>query len=235
MALGTPTSIGVNSFSGTVSGSSITMTTSAAITAGNLVVLIIALGSTSAPSVSSISDGTNSYTKAWGTTTGTNVTLECWYKENASGVGSGATVTATLSGAMSGASEGWVLHGFQVAGAKTSASLDVAPAPSTSNSTTPSVATGTLAQANEIVFAASYNNNGNVGYTESSGFTNLYSGGGAIGKSVGIGYKITSVTTTSTYQPTWASTAAINMITGLASFKEAATAAIVTNFRMPGL
>lgn len=225
MAIGTPTSIGVNSFTGTVSGSSITFTTSAAIVAGNLAIIIIALGSNSTPTVSSVSDGTNSYTKAVGLNNGGNtVDCEIWYKENAAAVNSGATVTATLSAGMSGGSEGWVIQGYQASGVATASSLDKT-ATSATNSTTPSVSSGTLTQADEILFGASYNNNSSRTYTEASGFTNLLTPLGAIGKSLGIGYKIVSSTASVSYAPTWDVSAGISMATILASFKAAATAA----------
>lgn len=219
MAIGTPTSIGVGSFTGTVSGSSLTMTTSAAITAGNLVVLVVAMGSNSTPTVSSISDGTNSYTKAFGITGGASTAiLEIWYKANASAVGSGATVTVTLSGAMSGSSEGWVVQGYQVSGIDLTSPLDKTNTVTT-NSTTPSTSSGTLTVPNEIIFGASYNNNGARTYTTASGFTSLLTPIGSFGRSLGIDYKIVASTSTVTYQPTWDNTAAVWLGTGQASFK----------------
>ncbi len=219
-SLSAPTLVGSTTLA-TAPTASFTITTSAAVAAGSLLVIYVAWGSTATPSVSTISDGTNSYATAASlkVTSGTNVQSEIWYVANAAAVASGATITITMTGAGSGGSEGTIAYCYQVANAALASPFDIA-ASSVTNTTTPSVATGTLAQVSEIVFGASYNNNGSgVTYTEASGFTNLTSRTGSVGQCFGLGYKITAATTTVTYAPTWSGVAAVNMTTQAAAFK----------------
>lgn len=212
-----PTLVG-STVLGTAPTSSFNITTSAAVAAGNLLVIYIAWGTNGTPSVASISDGTNSYSLA-NKIAIANVQSEIWYCANAAAVGSGATLTITMSVAGSGGNEGTVAYAYQVANAALVSPFDVGGTSGT-NSTTPSAATGTLAQANEIVFGGSYNNNQSTPvYTEASGFTNLASRTGSVGQSFGFGYRIVSATTSVTYAPTWSATAAIGIVTQVAAFK----------------
>lgn len=220
MAISNPTAIGSNTFSGTVSGTTVTFTTSAPINGGWLVVVVIAVGSSSVPTVSSVSDGVNSYTRAANQKGASGSNLEIWYVTNAAPVASGATVTATMSGAMSGASEGWVIAGWQMSGAMQAPAPVDKTATSTTNATSPSVTTSLLSQPEQICFGATYNNNGARTYTEASGFSNLFSNSG-IGRSVGIGYRKVFITNAVTYAPTWDAVAGIEMDTVLATFMAA--------------
>lgn len=216
--IGTPTSIGaVNG--GTNNTSSITIPTSANIVAGNLVVAFFQVAS--GVTVSSVSDGTNSYSHANSCNESSggagNPDTEIWYVSNASAAPSGASLTATLSGTSTG-SNGYLGQAFQVSGIAASGALDKTPTCVTTNSTTPSISTGTLSQANEIGFGTSttfYNSNA---YTEASGFTNLFNNHGTYFYT-GIGYKIVAATSSVSYSPTWANSANSWMLTQAVTFK----------------
>lgn len=217
--IGAPTAIG-STFIATFPPASFNFLSSAAVSAGNFLICYVAWGTNGSPSVASISDGTNSYvTAASLKVTAAGSQSEIWYKANASAVGSGATITVTMTVAGSGAGTGTVAYCFQVANMAAASPFDVA-ASSTTNTTTPSVATGTLAQSNEIVFGGSYNNNSAAAtYTESSGFTNLVTRTGTTAQSSGFGYRIVSATTSVTYQPTWNATGTVGIMTQAAAFK----------------
>lgn len=223
MSIGTPTSLGSNS-SQSSTNSTITITTSAAITAGNLAVAFFSFGS-GGPTVSSVSDGTNTYTLAVRQKSASgNFTDEIWYKENASAVSSGATITATLSASTTGGF-GFAAYAAQVSGIATSSSLDKT-ASSNTNSTSPSVSTGTLSQSSEIVFASSsVNAGGNTcAYTEASGFTNLFKLYSQSQEDCAVAYQIVSSTSSVTYNPSWSNSGGNGMETMVASFKAASSA-----------
>lgn len=222
MAIGTPVSIG-GAASTNANVSSIAITTTANIQAGDLIVVVVSYGSATGPrTVSSVSDGTNSYSNAVALTNTANqfAQSEIWYKANASAVSSGATLTITLSAATSG-SAGYNAQAFRISGASAGSPLDKALS-STTNSTTPSIASGTLASATEILIGMSFSYYTANTYSESSGFTNAYNTS-QLDISMGIGYKIVAATTGVTYQPTWAATANFDMNTLLVSFTGPAT------------
>lgn len=200
MAIGTPTSLGsVTSASGNTS--SIVITTTAAIAAGNLAVVVIQVPSNTLITVSSVSDGTNSYSLAVAKNDGANFDHEIWYKENASAVASGASITATLSGATTGGN-GYGAEAFQVGGIVTSSSLDKT-ATQNAVTATPSVTTAALSQAIEIAIGASFCDGGTRTYTEASGFTNLFNLTPGTALRVGVGYQIVASTSAITYAPTF--------------------------------
>lgn len=193
-AIGTPTTLGSNN-TGT-SAASLTITTTGAIVAGNLVVVAIYVIGTN-PTVTSVSDGTNSYTRANNSLSGTG-TGELWYKENASAVGSSASLTVNFGGTITTST----IAAAQVSGIASSSSYDsAAAAAATGTSTTPSATTGTLAQAEEIVFGVVTVGSTST-LTESAGFTNLYSLSNGAAVKLGLGYDIVAATTAVTYHPT---------------------------------
>lgn len=221
--IGTPVSIGSNEQS-TIS--SLTMTTSGAIPAGSLALVFIEINKSTAISVSSVSDGTNSYTLARTSTWDVNtfVTYEIWYKANASAVGSGATITATLSATAGNTN---LIAAAYVTGVLTSSPLDKVNSGTTgcSGLSPNSGSTGTLTIANEIVFG------GTGGYVspvtaavisvESSGFTQLHN---VVGSSTRFlnhtAYRIVNATTAQTYNPTVGGSATASCFgTVIASFK----------------
>lgn len=214
---GVPTSIGTVNTAGNTS--SIVITTTAAILAGNLVVVAVQIPSNALRTVSSVSDGTNTYSLAKSLNDGANYAVELWYCANAAAVNPGASLTITLSGATTG-SNGYAAQAFQVNGVALVSPLDVT---SSQNATTasPTTTTATLAQSVEIAFGVSYRVVGTNTYTEASGFTNLDTTttiGGSAGRAA-LAYRITAATTAVTYAPTWSGSAVT--LTILATFKGA--------------
>jgi hypothetical protein len=117
-------------------------------------------------SVSSVSDGTNSYSLGRSATwDGTNLELtEVWYKENASAVAAGATITVTFSATTGpGSSNINIVGACYITGAATSSSLDKVNSTTATTTTTPaSGSTGALTNAYEIAI-------GVIGYYRSAG------------------------------------------------------------------
>jgi hypothetical protein len=200
MPIGTPTSIGSNSNTGNVT--SITITTSAAIVAGNLAIVGVAFYNGNVVTISSVSDGTNTYSQAlFVTDATTNLTSALWYKANAAAVSSGASLVITFSFIVSNSFGGVFAAAAQVSGIAMSSPLDSAGATGTAESVSSiSVTTGTLAQASEILFGVS--NVRTTGTTITDGYTNLYNSGVNANEYAGIlGYKIVSSTAAVTYNP----------------------------------
>jgi hypothetical protein len=167
------------------------ITTTNAIVSGDLVFVAIGYNNTGGGVVSTVSDGTNTYSKAAGAKTG-NGGNEIWYKENASAVGAGASLTVT----MTNSTARLIIEAARVTGIQTSASLDKAVTGTTS------AITGVLAQASELV-VGTFGGFNVTAITESAGFTNLYS----LQQSTSqvwenIAYKIAASTGSVTYQPT---------------------------------
>lgn len=168
-SIGTPTSFG--SASSSPAGTTMTLTTSANIVAGNLSVIIFGLNANNNFTTNTVSDGTNSYTQAAVALNSTNTRVEIWYKENASAVGSGATVTATFSGSTGGANGG--MGGIQVTGIISASSLDKTATNTASSSPNCTATTATLSQTNEVLFGGGTAIGGPTGYVGATGFTNL--------------------------------------------------------------
>jgi hypothetical protein len=152
-AIGTPVSLGVAQ--GTGGSTSATMTTTAAIPAGALVVIGIMTGFAGSQTITSVSDGTNTYTRAAGGVWDATGAFVCdlWYKENASPVSSGATITANYSGTSVSGTNVPIFCAAYVTGVIGASSLDKTSSgkqlPGTAYA---SGSSGTLSQANEIVF-----------------------------------------------------------------------------------
>ena len=162
--------IGSGTSTGVVSSNS--FTSSAAIAIGDLVVIAVQLNSNATlPTVASISDGTaNSYSLLQRGTAASNDNIELWYCVATASVSSSTPITATWSGSNSGAGAAHAIHGMKYTGVSASpADVHV-----TQNATTatPSLASGILAQANEIVIAFD-SNQYNATPTAAPGFTAL--------------------------------------------------------------
>lgn len=206
IALQAPVSIGTNSAA--AGATSLTVATTGAIPAGSLAIVAIYIIKNSAISVSSVSDGTNTYALARTSTWDTNtfVTVELWYKANASAVGSGATVTATLSAATS-SGDSLISTGY-VIGALTAAPLDKVNSGSsgaTPVTNTSSGSTGTLTITNEIALGLTggYTSpSAAVSFTEATGFTVFTNQASSTRYFLHVGYQIVNATTALTYQPT---------------------------------
>jgi len=173
--------------------------------------------------VSTISDGTNSYSVATtSSSSGSGEDGELWYCKNAAAVASGGKVTITFSGSLTGSGNGAIALVCRVPGISTATALDK------TNATwgqTYSIASGTLSVANEIVFGTSGSFN-SLTYTESSGFTNVNNLSGGVLNSY-LSYDIVSTTASVTYSPNWSVND--NAVNELATF-EGATASNATIF-----
>jgi hypothetical protein len=228
MSIGTPTKIAAGS-----SGSStLNIGTTAAIVAGNLVV--VAIASNNSPSsfrtVSSISDGTNTYSKAF--SFGSSATgVELWYVANALAVSSGATIAIHLSGS---SANNAVAVAAQISGIKTVSPNDAAVNAhldqTGGGSNHPSLTSGTPAVASEIIFGVIGYGNGSLVYSDNSPFASVGSVQSTAG--VGLGYRIISTRATVTYAPSFNSTPDYDLAI-VAGF-EGATG-LVGGFNMPML
>lgn len=212
MAIGTPASIGTNN--STISSNTVTLTTTANILSGDL--LVAAVWNYSNQAVSTISDGTNNYLPGVSLGQGGNLLCELWYKQNASAVSSGATLTCTFAGAASTK----LLGALRCTGIVTAGALDKTNSSASASTSTPTVTTATLSQASELVI-------GYVGclnvptVTESSGFTTLLNFQGAGGVLLHVGYQVVSSTAAVTYAPTYS--VAEQVVDLIATFKGAAS------------
>lgn len=207
--LANPTTL-ANFASSSVNTATPTTTTSAAIIAGQTVVIVVSLNPTANVTVSSVSDGTNSYTKATSVYRTAGQGIEIWYKTSATAVGSGATITISLTGS-TGAGGVVQIQALQFQGAT---ALDVV-ATNSGIGATFTATTATLAQAAEMAIGASLNFSV-APYVVGTGFTNLITNTTA--GSSAVDYKITSSTTAIAFNPTWTG-AAGGMCVAVATFK----------------
>lgn len=210
MAIGTPVSQGTHAYaSGALSGSStMTVTTLANIAAGSLIVVATGNFDSSLRSISSVSDSAgNSYVNATTSANGNNKS-EIWYKANCAALSSGGTITITFSSSFS-AGGGGTACAASVTGVTTVGPLDQVAQNNSASATSITTTTGTLSRANEICFAASYDNDSaGVTYTEASGFSSINSDI-ASGARLALSYETVAATTAISYTPTFSSAGAI--------------------------
>jgi hypothetical protein len=218
--VGTPQSLGtVGAIGGTPSSAAIT--TIAAVYPGDLLVCGITLFSNpTARTISSVSDGTNTYVPAVAasTTGGTGAADfdgELWYCANAQAGAYGATLTITFSGALAG--EGG--QGYAIAAARIPrcVGLDKIASQAGGAPGAYGVTTTTLSQPHEIAIGAMCAGN----YpTSAPGFTLIAETiSGAGGEAIYLCYKIVNATTAVALTPTYAANAALDNVTLLATFK----------------
>lgn len=201
--IATPTSLGSTVLSASAR-SSATHTTTAAIPAGSLAFVAVFAPFGSAKTISSISDGTNSYSSAVTNAYdgSTQLVAAIYYKENASAVSSSATITVTFSG--NTLAQPTVITAGYTTGIITSSSLDKTNSGTTSAGTAyASGSTGTLTQANEIAIGFIGEYNASVTITEGSGFSTLNNPrqGSGSNFNANLAYQIVSATTALNYQP----------------------------------
>lgn len=212
--IGTPASIGSVSATYSNNLTTGTLTTTGAIPAGSLAVVFINVNANTAPPITAVSDGTNTYVQD-GTIAGTFGTTAIWYKENAAAVGSGATITVTFTATAAGAGNFYNIAAVTVTGILISSSLDKT-ATQSSVTATPTVTTAALAQANEIAFGASGDATVTT-YTEDATFTNLFNFNAS--QRFGVGYKIVAATTAVTYAPVFGAAGGATTITVIGTYK----------------
>lgn len=204
-SLGTATSTGVQS--------SNQVTTVANILLNDLVVVVVQINSSGAlPTVSGVSDGINTYTKATSIASA-SVDTEIWYKAGASPVAAGATITATWSGANTGAGAGHAILAARVGGVVTVSPLDKVATQQTTTAS-PTVTTAALAQANEIAIAMSFSQD--TTYTQASGFSAINNANSS-GNLLQFAYEIVNSTAAVTFAPTWSISSSTNTL--IATFK----------------
>lgn len=201
--LKTPNSIGTG-FNNTNPATTGTITTTAAIPSGALVIVGLSVNSLNNVTHASVSDGTNSYTLAGTNATTTNTSFAIFYKINAAAVASGSTITDTFSG-----TTGAVANFSGVAISFTNcanATIDAFAKTSSNSANSLSIATGTLSQAREIIIGFTGIQGGTGAYSGASGFTNVNSVPANLGAEPGsaLDYQYVSATTTVTFAPAWA-------------------------------
>jgi hypothetical protein len=188
----------------------ITATTTAPIVAGNLAIVAFGNASNNGAATVSVSDGTNSYTKAKNQGTATTNYAEVWYKANAAAVPSGSTISVTYASAPGGAPyERQVIIGAQSLNVITTSPLDQTAGANGTGSTV-SVSIPALAQASEVIVCMWWvNQPGSPSSLTASGpgFTNVATGFDATNYPDGwsLDQKVTQSTAAVTYNPTWSS------------------------------
>lgn len=209
--IGVPVSLGTNTSTGVQSSNQIT--TTANILSGDLVVVAVQInGSSAPPTVASVSDGTNSYTKAVSIASA-GIDEEIWYVSGAVAVGSGAILKATWSGSNAGAGAAHAILAARAAGVIPTSAIDKVASQQTTTAT-PSVTTAVLAQTPEIAFAVAFS--GDSTYTQASGFSSI-SNTSLSGNLNQFAYQLLSSTAAVTFAPSWASSTSTNTL--IATFK----------------
>lgn len=212
ISIAVPTVI-LSSYNTAVTSGVATAATSADAPAGSLVCLVVSVQANSAATVSSVTDtatgGSNSYSQIVSKTGGGGFqTTALWCSVTTHDLPSSSTFTATLSnGALS-----YSPFGFY---SNATAGTDQTNSGNCSTCTTVSLATGSLAQAAELVIANLEPDNAPGTYTEASGFTSLNPSQNATFGD--IAYQITSSTSAVTFAPSWTNSRNPTVI--IASFK----------------
>lgn len=198
-AIGTPVSLGSQS---NATGSSTRSIGSLTVPAGALIIVVLAdsegvdLGPPSPATPVSDTAGNTYVAGTQFNANNNNVRLRMYYAVNASPLSSG-TITGTFGTADAVLK---TIHAAYVTGIANSSPAD-AQAAALATSTSPSVATGLLSEADEIVFGVvGVESGSSIVFTEASGFTNLSRT--AVSDLVNLAYKTVSATTSVTYAPT---------------------------------
>ncbi len=213
---------GIGKKSGGNGGTTNVITTSAASAAGNLIVNIAA--SDGSPTLSSVADSaSNSYSAGTALASPAGRHLRAFYVQNAAALAISQTVTTTFSA--NGA--GKYSAAISIQGVAASGALDVQGAGVSGTGTTPSIATGTLAVAAEIVIGFVLVGGGNSdSFTEASGWTSLPSiGAGGGGSILRMAYRVVASTASVTYNPTLGTSR--DYVANVMSFKAAGSIASV--------
>lgn len=198
MAIGTPYELfGVSRGAG--GATTVTLLTTHAVAAGDHI-LIVAANMTDNSAISSVSDPINgTYTAGTSITNGVGgPTIRPFYKENSAVVPIGTTITITYASS----TPTKYIVGVGCSGLATSSSLGTQAAGATGSGTSLTIATGTLPQANCIVYGFCGVFQGST-TTVASGFTKVEDNTG--GNTQQLEYKIVAATTTVSYHPTWVS------------------------------
>lgn len=201
--IGTPQSLGTSNASvGIVSTT--TLVTTANILSGDLAVVCVNMNTNNSVTAASVSDGTNTYTKAIGSGIyGVVTETTLWYKANASAVGSGATITVTLSAPTTGATNGFAVGAGRVTGV-IAVPIDKTAAGTAGAGTSATTTTAALSQANEIGWGCGGMIAASGTYGSATGFTNLNHTENLTSNTfAALDYKVVAATTALTFTPTW--------------------------------
>lgn len=219
MAIGTPVSLGFEAPSGTVT--TISLVAAANILAKDLVVVGFQYDDAVASTGSSVSDGTNTYTKILRAIKATNVGVtELWFCANCIAVTS-PTITVTMSaGTVTPAMQAGRVSGVAVVPLDQSASAQ-------GTGTTPSVTSGTLSQAKEIAFGYCMGRN-TFTETPPAGWTELNIGDSQNPQTSFLDYIIVNATTALTFNPTISASAGWSTIIATFKARPGAMAAFTT-------
>ncbi|HSX35818.1 MAG TPA: alkaline phosphatase D family protein [Patescibacteria group bacterium] len=163
MALGTPYLVA--SANQSVGALSFPITVTSATTTGDAIVIGAGGGNANVNAV--IDSQGNSYSKAASVTSGQKCSV--WVALNTTALTTSDTITLTYSA--TGASNAAVILGCS--GVATASAVDQVPTPTTGTSTSPSITTGTLSQANELCVAVFQDGNGGGAPSGFGSFTNL--------------------------------------------------------------
>lgn len=219
LSIGTPASIGTAQNSSLGAVSTFTMTTTANIVAGDLAIVGVYVGSNNSVTVASVSDGTNSYTKADSTGIFSFSELTIWYKANASAVSSGATVTATFSVATTGAGNVCEILAARVPLVTSSAVDKFAHNSRTDGVANITTTTAALSQPNEIAFGfAAARNAGALTYSGASGFTAINTATDGANDRSALDYAINSTGAAVSFAPAF-SAASVRLGAVVATFR----------------
>lgn len=197
-AIGAPVDLGV-AFQTTSVDTAIEITTSADVAAGELICVLIA--STNSKTVTSVTDAAgNTYSLGYEYKPASGIFLFSAYCIATSSLASGSTITVNFSAAL-GRKLASAVKASGIA-SPTASAYDASGAGGTATSTTPLVATPTLAQSNELLLAWSYINAGHVDtWTEATGWTQMTGAPVIDTRILRVAAKIVSSTTSINYDP----------------------------------
>lgn len=178
--------------------------------------LIVVWAAVSTGTINGVSDSAgNSYTAGTAKSTSDGKTLRPFYKLNAAHLSAGGTITVTCGTAASN-------KYLSASTTQSLTALDVSGAGTSGSSTSPSISTGTLAQAGEVVFGATLVSGGNAdAFTESAGFFTLTGAGIGAADFLHSGGANAGSTASVTYHPALGTSR--NWASNVLSFKAVAT------------
>lgn len=168
MAIGTPVHLGY-ALSG-VSDNKVTLTTGAAVAAGDSILVAVNMGS-STTTITSVTDSVgNTYTKDIDRLSASSLQhIYIWSCHGATALPSGGTITANASGSNTSRKS---IDASTVSGLLTSSTLDATAGNDSTGTAWTSGSTGTLAQAAEFAFATCYSNSATAN-TPDAGWSEL--------------------------------------------------------------
>ena len=217
MAIGIPTNLGVNSAASGVANT-LAVTTTGAAAAGDVIRIVAINTGSNMPQTAT--DGTNNWSVNANYNNGTFQLRSFDLVVPVGGIASSTVITTTFAG-----TNGAKVCMLQLITGLAASPVDVIGAGATATSATASLATGTLSQANEIIFFDNYWATGSSAdvFTDDNGYALVNSRiqGSSILRT---SYKIVSSTASDTAQATNTSSSARQWTANLGTYKEATAA-----------